>query len=428
MTLPKLVPVLQHFPSRRLTDVTAAVRADLAARGIGTGLPRGSRVAIGAGSRGISNLSAIVRATAAHFRELGLEPFVFPAMGSHGGGTAQGQIDVLAHYGVTEETAGCPIVSSLEVVSLGRTPDGIDTWADRCAWETGAIFLVNRVKWHTTFEAPLESGLMKMAAIGLGKLEGASQYHCHVTRLGFGAVIRSVGRHVISTGRLLGGLAIIEDAHHDTGLVAALPAAEIEQREEELLALARSWMARILFDEVDILVVDEMGKQISGVGMDSKVINRHPYGGANLWPWAPRITRVYVRSLSPQSYGNAVGVGMADMISDRLYKAIDWNVTKVNAFTASNLSAIKTPLRAANDREALETLSRVVGRFADADVTCVWIRNTLELSRIVATENLLGAAHSGDIEPAGSPVEWEWDRDGNLAGGLDRVAAAVVPA
>lgn len=391
----------------------AAVRKELAEKQIGARLPPGAKVAIGAGSRGIANLSTIVRATAKHFIELGLRPFIFPAMGSHGGGTAPGQTAVLAHYGVTEATAACPIESSLDVIRLGQTPDGIETFVDRTAFQSDGVFLVNRVKWHTTFEAPIESGLMKMAAIGIGKLQGATNYHRHAVRLGFWPVIRSVGRHVLASGKVLGGLAILEDAHHDTAKVVALTAPVLEQEEENLLTLVRSWMGRILFEEVDILIVDEVGKHISGVGMDSKVVNRHPYGGVNLWPWAPRITRIYVRDLSPESYGNAIGIGMSDMISSRLYERIDWNATKVNALAASNLAAIRTPLRAANDREALTILSAAVGRPDLSSVTCVWIRNTLELANLLVTRNLLEAAPEG-VQVEGEATDWQFDNAGNL--------------
>jgi hypothetical protein len=324
---------------------------------------------------------------------------------------------------VTEAEVGAPIVSSLEVVSLGRTPDGIETVMDRQAYDAGAVFLINRVKWHTSFEAPIESGVMKMAAIGLGKLEGAKIYHRHAIRLGLGNVVRMVGRHMLATGKIVGGLALIEDAYHDTGQVTALSAADMESEETKLLEVARSWTARILFDEVDVLIVDEVGKQFSGVGMDSKIVNRHPYGGVNPWPWAARVTRIYVRDLSPESYGNAIGIGMADLISERLYKSIDWHATRVNALTAGNFASIRTPIRAANDSEALELLAVAVGRDDPRDVTLVWIRNTLEMDRILASENLLaGARGRSDIERAGEPIDWEFDGDGNFAGGYDGYA------
>ncbi len=415
MNLSPLVPVVQLFPHRGLVDVEAAVRATMRARGIGTGLAPGARVAITAGSRGISNLAAIVRAAAAYFREeLNLSPFVIPAMGSHGGGTAEGQLDVLAHYGVTEATVGCPVISSLEVVELGRTPeDGIPTFMDRTAYESDGVFLINRVKWHTTFEAPVESGVVKMAAVGLGKLQGAAMYHQYAVRLGLGHVMRSVGRAVIaSSGKVLGGLAVLEGAHHETAEVVAMPAAEIEAEEIRLLEQVKTWMPRILYPEVDVLMVEEVGKHISGVGMDSKVINRHPYGGANLWPWAPKIYRVYVRNLSPLSYGNAIGIGMADVIPERVYQQIDWHTTRVNATTSSNLTAIRTPVRVANDLEALELLSKTIGRSSSSEMTVVWIKNTLELSAMLATQNL-GVVDG--VEVAGAPRSWEFDKQGNLA-------------
>lgn len=384
------------------------MRRTLAQQQVGAGLPLGARVAIGAGSRGVANISIIVRATVAHFRDLGLSPFVFPAMGSHGGGTAEGQREVLAHYHVTEQEVGCPIVSSLDVVELGTTAEGIETYVDRTAFESDGIFLVNRIKWHTTFDAPIESGVMKMAAIGLGKLRGATNYHRHAVRLGFGTVITSAGRHIIASGKLMGGLGVMEDAHHETAKVVAMRAEDIEAEEQKLLEEVRSWMARILFDEVDVLIVNEIGKHISGVGMDSKVVNRHPYGGANVWTWAPAIRRIYARSLSPLSYGNAVGIGLADVISESLYDAIDWNATRVNAMAASNLTAIKTPLRAATDREAFEILTSVVGRKNPADVTMVWIKNTLELAHIRVTENLLAKAPAC-VERAGDPIPFPFE-------------------
>ena len=420
MPLPKLIPVRQSFPSYALPDVYTAVREELAAKQMGAQLRPRARIAVGAGSRGLSNLPTLIRAVCDHFREIGAAPFVVPAMGSHGGGTPEGQAEVLANYGVTEAAVGVPIVSSIDVEQLGVTPEGFDVFMDRQAFESDGAFLVNRVKWHTTFEAPIESGLVKMAAIGLGKLHGAASSHKYAVRAGFGPVIRAVGRYALGSGKILGGLAVLEDADHATGKVAALHAAEIETEEERLLEQVRTWMARILFPEVDVLIVDEIGKHISGVGMDSKVINRHPYGGPNLWPWAPKVTRVYVRTLSPQSHGNSVGIGMADMISERLFADIDWKVTKVNAFTASNLAAIRTPVRAASDQEAFEILGRVIGRGRPEEMTAVWIRNTLELTQILATETLLTDDAPAGVTPTGAPKAWDYDEAGNLLGGFDR--------
>lgn len=403
--LSPLVSVRQHLPERGLKNVAAEVYAQLAAQRLENGLRPGARIALAAGSRGISNIATIVNAALRYFRDRGFHPFVVPAMGSHGGGTAEGQRKVLAHYGITDS-----VVSSLDIVSLGSTVDGIEVCIDRAAAESDGIVLINRIKWHTTFEASVESGLMKMAAIGLGKLYGAQEYHMHIVRHGFERIIRSVGQHVIASGKILGGVGILEDAHHATAEIAVMPAERIEAEETRLLSRVKSWMAKLPFPEIDILIVDEIGKHISGVGMDSKVVNRHPYGIANPWSWLPRIMRVYVRDLSPESYGNANGLGMADMVSERLYEAVDWKATKVNALTANNLPSIRTPLRARNDQEALEILADSVGRRHKSEVTCVWIRNTLELSEFRSTVNL----PLDGLDVLDEPVPWEFDDAGNL--------------
>ena len=269
-----LIPVRQHFPHRGLPDVPGTVRKQLEASCLASKLGPGAHVAIGAGSRGISNIAAIVRTVVDYFGAHGLKPFIFPAMGSHGAGTAAGQASVLAHYGIDESTMGCPVVSTFDVISLGRTPLGIEAFAGRDAWASDGIFLVARVKWHTSFAGPIESGLAKMAAIGLGKLDGARSTHAHGRSLGMDTAIRSVAAHVAESGKLLGGLAILEDAFHDTGLVAAVPATDLLAREEELLRTVKSWMGRLPVPNLDVLMIDEIGKNISGTGMDLKVVNR----------------------------------------------------------------------------------------------------------------------------------------------------------
>ncbi len=413
---PRLVRARQSFAHRGLADVRDAVRRELAQKQIGAGLPAGARVAIGVGSRGVARLPEVVKAVAEHFEAIGAKPFLIPAMGSHGGGTAEGQRKVLAHLGVTETEMGYPVVSSIETVGMGRTPEGIETFFDRCAFESDGVFLVNRVKWHTSFEAPIESGVVKMAAIGLGKVEGATRYHMTAIRMGLGEVVRAVGRHVLASGKVIGGLGLVEDAHHGVGRVAAERAEKLEALDMELLALARSWMARLPFGEIDLLIVDEIGKQFSGTGMDSKIVNRHPYGGANPWPWAPRVVKIYVRRLSPLSYGNAVGIGMADVISERLYEQIDWAATLVNARAASNLTAVRTPVRAANDREALDLLFATVGRRSACEATVVWIKNTLELEQVIVSENLFasGGAAGENVQAVGDAFVPEFDAAGDL--------------
>ena len=235
----------QHFPHRALPDVPGAVRAELERSGIAAGLRPGARVAIGAGSRGISNIAVIVRAVVDYFKAHGMRPFLFPAMGSHGAGTPEGQASVLAHYGIDEANMGCPVATTFDVVSLGRSELGIETFAGRDAWESDGVFLVARVKWHTSFAGAIESGVSKMLAIGLGKLAGAKSVHAHARTHGMEASIRSAAGLLLGSGKILGGLGILEDAFHDTAQVTALPAAALVEREEELLRTVKTWMVRI---------------------------------------------------------------------------------------------------------------------------------------------------------------------------------------
>ena len=317
-------------------------RRQLAASGFAARLKPGSRVAIGVGSRGIHNIATIVRSVVRYWKDQGMQPFLFPAMGSHGAASAEGQADVLAHYGITEAAMGCPLVSQLDVVSLGKTADGIEAFMDRAAYESDGVMLVGRVKWHTDFDGKIESGLFKMMAIGLGKFAGAQRYHAYAYRLGLEHVIRSIGRQVLKSGKILGGLAILEDAHHNTAKLDAVPVEMMEQREEENLALVKSWMAKIPVD-LDILILDEIGKNISGAGMDTKVVNRGVNGEYNPWPDTPQFERVFVRDLSELTYNSAVGLGMADVVTDRLVNRINWEPTLINSLTANTPAAIRTP-------------------------------------------------------------------------------------
>ncbi len=406
--------VRQRFPERALADVRGEVARQLAASPFAARLKPGSSVAIGVGSRGITNLDVIVRAVVDYWKSTGMRPFLFPAMGSHGAATAEGQASVLAHYGITEAAMGCPVVSQLEVVSLGRTADGIEVFLDRAAFESDGVMLVNRVKWHTDFAGAIESGLYKMMAIGLGKFAGAQYYHTFAYRLGLEHVIRGVGRVLLDSGKILGGLAILEDAYHCTAKIDAVPVECLEQREEENLALVKSWMGKLPCD-VDVLIVDEMGKNISGTGVDTKVVNRSIGGRYNPWPGLPRIERVFVRGLSALSYGNAVGIGMPDVVTDRLVAAMDPNATYINSLTASEPTGARTPIHFATDCECLERISRTVGKIDPAEVTYAWIRNTMELSRLAVSENLRARIEADpQIEILGEPFPMQFAPDGNL--------------
>jgi hypothetical protein len=415
MDFPRILLVRQHFPDRSLADIPGAVRAELEAAALDARLKPGSSVAIGVGSRGIANIAVIARAVVDYWKAKGMQPFIFPAMGSHGAATAEGQARVLAHFGIRESTMGCPVRSQLDVVPTGRTEEGIETYVDRLAWESDGIMVVGRVKWHTDFEGQIESGLFKMMAIGLGKFAGAAHYHTHAYKLGLERVILSVGRRILATGKILGGLAILEDAYHQTAHVAAVRAEEMEERERELLKLVKSWMGRIPVEALDILIVDELGKNISGAGMDTKVVNRLSEAAANSLPYAPKIERIFVRGLSELSYGSAVGMGMADVVTDRFVHAIDWTPTIVNALTASSFSTMRLPVHFPTDRECLERLFPTVGKFNPLEVTLGWIRNTLALDRLALSENLRAEIErQPNLEILGPPRPLEFDAAGNL--------------
>jgi hypothetical protein len=333
-------------------------------------------------------------------------------MGSHGAATPEGQADVLAHFGITEPSMGCPIISRVDVVSLGETADAIEVFMDAAAHDADGVMIVGRVKWHTTFNGRIESGLMKMMAIGLGKFAGAQKYHTHAQRLGLEHVIRTAGRRVLQSGKMIGGLAILEDAHHNTARLDAVPADRLEQRDEENLALAKSWMPRLPCD-LDVLIVDEMGKNISGTGMDAKVVNRGPCCEYNPWSGLPSIRRIFVRDLDPETHGNALGIGMADVTTDRLVRHIDWEPTRINALSSSTPSRIRVPVHFASDRECLRWVAATAGRLDAEHVTFGWIRNTLQLERVAISENLRSQIAGQTVEIAGE-IEVTWTESGNL--------------
>jgi hypothetical protein len=413
MPLPRLLVVRQKFSDRRIPDVAAEVRSQLGASNFAARLKPGARIAIGVGSRGIHNIASIVRSAVRYWKDAGMQPFLFPAMGSHGAASAAGQANVLAHYGITEASMGCPLISQLEVVSLGKTADGIEAFMDREAYNSDGVMLIGRVKWHTDYAGKIESGLFKMMAIGLGKFAGAQRYHSYAYRLGLEHVVVTVGRQVLKSGKILGGLAILEDAYHNTGKIDAIPVEAMEQREMENLALVKSWMAKIPTD-LDILILDEIGKNISGAGMDTKVVNRGVNGEYNPWPNTPRFERIFLRDLSELTYNSAVGLGMADVVTNRLVERIDWEPTIINSLTANTPSAIRTPVHFATDRECLERFAPTVGKLDLSQVTYGWIRNSMELERIGLSENLRAEVERNPNLEIEAAIDFEFDGHNNL--------------
>lgn len=428
---PRLITLRQQYPSRALADPVTAARQALAAAALGAepgrGLRPGMRVGVGAGSRGIANYAAIVAAVCAHLRELGCRPFIFPCMGSHGGATAEGQVAVLHSAGITEEAMGAPIFSALEPRALGPSAGvGMPVYMDRHAWEADAFLLVNRIKPHTDFSGALESGICKMLAMGIGKHRGAQTYHAHAVRGGrYEEAIREASAAVLATGKCLGGLALLEDAYHQSARIEWLAASDLPAREEALLAEVKTWQPRIPVAALDLLIVDEIGKEISGAGMDTKVINRGVHGEANAWPGVARIERIYARGLSARTYGNAVGVGMAEAVSQRLAAAMDPAATRVNALTASTPRNVRLPLVFTTDQEAVAALLATVGLKDLAQAKIGWIRNTLEITTLALSENLAAEAEAQiACETAGGPWRLPFDAAGNLLSPFTSRAAA----
>ena len=385
--LPDFFKVKQKVDAPGLEDVEAATRQALAQLPAANFIRRGMKIAVGAGSRGISNYALIVKTVCEELRRLGAEVFIVPAMGSHGGATAEGQIEVLAHYGITEAAMGVPIRSSMEVVELERTGD-FTVYQDRTAAQADAIVLVNRIKPHTDFHGSIESGLMKMATIGLGKQKGAHQFHQASMRFGHAQALLDLARRVLSSGRIAFGIGIIENQIHQTARIAAIPGTQIEQEEMKLLEEARRLMPRLPFQEVDLLVVDEMGKNISGTGLDTNVIRRE-IEGSFLRPGANPIRRIYVRSLHPYSYGNAAGIGMADFVHDRLVKAMDAKATWMNVISSLTPVNARVPMHFPTDREALSAAMQTLGRASASVAKVLWIKNTLSCETLLASEAYL---------------------------------------
>ncbi len=412
MPSPRMIRVRQTFPRPRVTDIPRAVGEALARAGLPIG--RGDTVAIGAGSRGIANIGVIVGATVRWLQALGARPFVFPAMGSHGGGTPEGQLSVLEHYGITEATVGCPIRATMDVVQVGEAL-GMPVWLDRYAAEADWIGLVNRVKPHTDFKGSIESGLFKMMTIGLGKWKGAVQYHRANVNHGYEKVITTVGREMLAKARIGFGLGIAENGYDETGRLEAFTAATLEEGERRLLKDARDWMARLPFSSFDVLIVEEIGKNISGSGMDTNVIGR-PSNPHEPFPADPRILWIVALDLTEDSYGNATGIGNADFTTRRLVEKIDMKPTLINCITACAPNGAKVPATYETDREAIETALSCIGLTPPEQARVVRIKNTLLLGEIEVSEALLPEVRTRPgLVPLGAPAPLAFDVTGRLA-------------
>ena len=412
----RLVKVRQHFEAPTVPDLAREVRDELESLLQQYQLESNSRVAITAGSRGINDAVEVYQAAVELLKEEGHEPFLFSSMGSHGRGTADGQRDLLRSLGVTEEKIGAPVLCSAEVVQLGETEEplaGLPVYASKEAAEADGILAINRVKPHTSFHGPYESGLMKMLAVGMGRDKGASMVH----QLGWSSMvesIESIGGAVLERLPVIGGLAIIENAHEETALVKGLPGSEIPESETQLLELARDYMPFLPIDQADLCVVREMGKNYSGTGMDTNVIGRLRLQGIPE-PTEPAIQFLAVLDLSEASHGNATGVGLADFTTERLVEKIDYEATYLNCLTSGGPIRAAVPITLPTDEALFEAVWQALKPERLGEVRLLIVNNTLHLEEMWISETLLEMVEDREeIEVVGEPFPLEFDSGGYM--------------
>jgi hypothetical protein len=413
---PKFLRIRQHFERPRIADVAAAVRAALEPLDLGRRIRPGHSVALTAGSRGIANIPTVLRAVADFLNHLGAKPFLVPAMGSHGGGTAEGQRHILESYGITEEFVGVPIKASMDVVSIGTTAEGYPVLLDRHAAAADHIGVVARVKPHTNYHGPIESGLLKMMMIGLGKHAGALAYHRILLEQPYDQVVRSVGRTMRANAPIAFGLALVENAYDETALIEGVLPADFEPREEKLLARARSLLAQLPYRTADLLVIDEIGKNVSGSGMDTNVVGRkRAHRGEGPGADQPSMRLIFVRGLTDKTHGNAAGIGLADFTTTRLVQEMDYRSTVINCLTAGYPEGANLPVHFGSDREVIDAALAIIGTRRPEEARVMRIRNTLELERVELSEPCLdNGSPCNRFEPLGPAQALAFDAAGNL--------------
>jgi hypothetical protein len=412
MSFPKMARFRQSFAADTVSDVQAAVVSQLRACDMAGRIKPGQRIAVTGGSRGIANISAITRIVVDAVRAAGGVPFVMPAMGSHGGATAQGQKEVLASYGLGELEMGCPVEATMEVVELGQLQDGTPIVVNRLAHEADGVVVINRVKPHTSFRGSHESGVVKMLTIGLGCHRGATMAHAQGAQ-GLARLIPALGEALLARLNVVGGIALVENAYDRTASVTALRPEEILSKEPQLLAEARVNMPRILAHNIDLLIVDEMGKNISGTGMDTNVIGRMMLPGVKE-PDEPGVARIFVRRLSDTTHGNANGVGLSDVITKQLFDSIDFEATYANAFTSTFLNRAYIPIIKADDREAIASMFEVLRIDDGATARVARIINTIDVEHIQLSESLARTSDHPDLTQVGEFGDMCFDADGAL--------------
>jgi len=417
VAVPRMGVVEQVWETEPIPTDDIEARAASAVQSLDfSAVPAGGEVAIGAGSRGIANLGAIVRGVVAGVREAGYEPFVFPAMGSHGGATAEGQREKLATLGVSEETVGCEIRATMAVETVGETPErGVPVYADENAVAADGIVMVNRIKPHTDFGGEVESGLSKMLVIGMGKQKGAKMAHDWAVDWSLRNMLPEIASQLLDALPVAGGVAIVEDEHDDTTIIEGVPASGFLKRERELLETAYDRMPTLPFDELDVLVVDRIGKDVSGQGMDTNVTGRRHFTINEPEPESPEVKRVFLRGLTEKTKGNAMGMGQADFVHRDVESNLDWPKALINAITASTVRGVRLPPVVENDRAGLQGALGTIGPVAGDEARVLRVTDTMRLQRCYASEPLVEAAREReDLRVVADPEELTFDDDGEF--------------
>ena len=413
-SLPKIFKLRQKIDAPHLEDVEKRVDELLDQFELSKKVRKGERVGLTAGSRGIKDKPKVLKTIIRRLKNLGTSPFVVPCMGGHGGATAQGQIEVLESLGITERSVGAPILSSTEVEEIGYTRFGTPVLIDKNLLKADKIIIVNRIKPHTDFEGEIESGLIKMMVIGMGKPKGALMVHRLTIKHGFPAVLVEVVSILLEKLPIFFGVGIIENQYDETALIDLLKPEEIVEKEKALLKKAKELIPFLPFNQMDILIVDEMGKNISGAGMDTNVMGRNLFIGGTKSN-KPKITRIFVRDLTEESHGNATGIGMADYTTNRLVDKIDHTSTRINCMTGMAPENGRVPVFFERDREALSIAHYNSGVFDPQDLRILWIKNTLEIEYLFASVAFLNQARSNPrLDILSEPFEFPFDQDGNL--------------
>ncbi|MFM1651562.1 lactate racemase domain-containing protein [Brevibacillus sp. B_LB10_24] len=415
MKFPKMVKIRQRFTGPAVADIDATVRSQLENVQLPERIKPGMTVAITAGSRGIANIHIIIRAVVRELKRMGAQPYIVPTMGSHGGATAEGQVEVLESLGVTEDFCGAPIKSSMEVEQVGTTEEGMPVYVDKNALAADGIILMGRIKVHTDFKSPIgiESGLMKMAAIGLGKHKQALLIHSYGVA-GIRDIMPKVARVMLANTKILCGVGIVENAFEQTAIIEAIHTSRIEERERELLRESAALMPKLPAEDIDILLVDEVGKNYSGTGMDTNIIGRLRIQGTPE-PDSPRIKYIIASDLSEASHGNALGIGLADLTTQRFFDKIDFKAMNENVITSTFLARASVPIVMPSDRDALAAALRANWGVEPAKARIMRIPNTLHLEYVYVSEALLPeVAVLPGVEVAGELGDFEFDDHGYL--------------